>query len=191
MKKTFIICFLLGLGLIVNSQKSTPAKKNTPKTYIEQFKDDAVKIMHETGVPASIVLGVAMHESACGNSILATNLNNQFGVKGESRIVYVRNKKKVSTLYKRYGSVYDSFQDFSRIMLERSEFNGLIEKLTHFDYSGWAHGIQKNGYASDKKWSRGVLRIIEKYHLYDFDEKPDTQAVASRQADIPSIIKAK
>ena len=32
------------------------AQKNTPQSYIEQFKDDAIRIMHETGVPASIVL---------------------------------------------------------------------------------------------------------------------------------------
>jgi flagellum-specific peptidoglycan hydrolase FlgJ len=154
------------------------AQKNTPKSYIEKFKGDAIKIMHETGVPASIVLGVAMHESACGNSILAKNLNNQFGVKGDSRIVYYRNKKKVSTLYKRYGSVYDSYQDFARIMTERTEFSDLIAKLTHFDYSGWAHGIQNHGYASDHKWSKGVLKIIEKYKLYDFDEHPENQQMA-------------
>jgi flagellum-specific peptidoglycan hydrolase FlgJ len=131
--------------------------------------------MHETGVPASIVLGVAMHESACGNSILAKNLNNQFGVKGNSRIVYYRNNKKVKTLYKRYDSVYDSFQDFARIMTERSEFSDLIAKLNHFDYNNWAHGIQNHGYASDPKWAKGVLRIINKYQLYNFDENPENE----------------
>jgi len=163
------------LTLLLISFFFASAQKNTPTGYIENHKDDAIRIMHETGVPASIVLGVAMHESACGNSILAKNLNNQFGVKGNSRIVYYRNNKKVKTLYKRYDSVYDSFQDFARIMTERSEFSGLIEKLTHFDYTSWAHGIQNHGYASDPKWSRGVLRIINKYKLYNFDENPETQ----------------
>ena len=170
MKKTVLFSFFLGCFLF------GAAQKNTPQCYIDEFKADAIKIMHETGVPASIVLGVAMHESACGNSALAKNLNNQFGVKGDSRVVYVVHKKKVSTLYKSYGSVYDSFQDFARIMTERREFNGLIEKLTHFDYNGWAHGIQKNGYASDRKWAKSVLRIIDKYQLYDLDENPGEQA---------------
>jgi len=129
--------------------------------------------MHETGVPASIVLGVAMHESGCGNSKLAKNLNNQFGVKGSGRIVYVNSKKKkISTAYKRYGSVYDSFQDFARIMTERAEFSGLAMNLTHFDYEGWAHGIQKHGYASDRHWSKYVLDIIKHYQLNALDEKP-------------------
>jgi len=152
------------------------AQKNTPQSYIEQFKADAIRIMHETGVPASIVLGVAMHESGCGNSKLAQHLNNQFGVKGGGHVVYYSHKKKVSTAYKKYESVYDSFQDFARIMTERREFSGLAASLTHFDYPGWAHGIQRHGYASSHKWSAQVLDIIKKYSLYSFDENPDADS---------------
>src|SRR5580658_9736887 len=169
MKKLFLLTSLLVSALLVSAQK------NTPKSYIDQFKDCAISIMHQTGVPASIILGVAMHESSCGNSALAQHLNNQFGVKGGSHNVYYRHNKKVSTAYKRYESVYDSFQDFARIMTERSEFSGLAGQFTHFDYQGWAHGIQKHGYAHDRKWSKYVLTIIEKYQLYLFDEKPETQ----------------
>jgi flagellum-specific peptidoglycan hydrolase FlgJ len=166
MKKLVLVTMLLGSALL------GAAQKNTAKSYIEQFKDDAIKIMHQTGVPASIVLGVAMHESGCGNSSLAQNLNNQFGVKGGGGAVFYRNKRKVRSAYKRYGSVYDSFQDFARIMTERSEFSGLTDKFTHFDYSGWAHGIQKRGYASSHTWSAQVLGLIKKYQLYNFDENP-------------------
>jgi len=169
MKKFVLLTSLLASCLLASAQK------NSPKSYIEQFKEDAIRIMHETGVPASIVLGVAMHESGCGNSALAQHLNNQFGVKGDGHIVYYAKKKPVRTAYKRYESVYDSFQDFARIMTERSEFSALTEQLTHFDYNGWARGIQKHGYASDSKWSKRVLGIIAKYQLYLFDENPADQ----------------
>jgi flagellum-specific peptidoglycan hydrolase FlgJ len=169
MKKLLLVLLLATSCLLASAQK------NTPQSYIEQFKDDAIRIMHETGVPASIVLGVAMHESGCGNSALAQHLNNQFGVKGNTHIVYYRRKKMVHTAYKRYESVYDSFQDFARIMTERTEFSGMSLQLTHFDYTGWAHGIQKHGYASDHKWSGYVLGIIKKYQLYLFDENPGDQ----------------
>jgi flagellum-specific peptidoglycan hydrolase FlgJ len=173
MKKLLLFTLLLVSALMVSAQK------NTPQSYIEQFKDDAIRIMHETGVPASIVLGVAMHESGCGNSLLAKNLNNQFGVKGGSgHTVYYHHKKKVSTAYKRYESVFDSFQDFARIMTERREFSGLTESLTHFDYAGWAHGIQKRGYASSHKWASQVLGLIKKYQLYSFDENPTDPELA-------------
>ncbi len=167
---------LLLITVMLISAMSVLAQKNTPQSYIEKFKQDAIRIMHETGVPASIVLGVAMHESGCGNSLLAQNLNNQFGVKGSGHITYYHKNKKVRTLYKKYESVYDSFQDFARIMMERREFSGLTESLTHFDYAGWAHGIQNHGYASSHTWASQVLGIIKKYQLYSFDENPASQA---------------
>jgi len=180
MKKIFLSLTLLGLCFYASAQK------NTPQSYIDQFKADAIKIMHETGVPASIVLGVAMHESGCGNSELAKHLNNQFGVKGNGHIVYYKNKKPVRTLYKHYSSVYDSFQDFARIMTERKEFSDLIEKLPHFDYMGWAHGIQRHGYASDHLWSARVLAIIEKYQLYNFDENPNDNTTPTDNTKLAS-----
>lgn len=164
---------LLLFTLLVLPALMASAQKNTPRSYIDQFKDEAVRIMHETGVPASIVLGIAMHESACGNSVLARNLNNQFGVRGDARTYYYRHHKKVSTSYKRYASVYDSFQDFARIMTGRAGFSDLAEKLTHFDYKGWARGIQKSGYAHDRRWGARVLALIRYYRLYQFDENPD------------------
>jgi flagellum-specific peptidoglycan hydrolase FlgJ len=166
MKKFLLVTTMLLSALMVSAQK------NTAKSYIDQFKDDAIRIMHETGVPASIVLGVAMHESGCGNSTLAQNLNNQFGVKGGGGATIYKHNKAVRTSYKRYTSVYESFQDFARIMTERSEFSGLSDKFTHFDYSGWAHGIQSHGYCSSHKWAAQVLGLIKKYQLYNFDEKP-------------------
>jgi flagellum-specific peptidoglycan hydrolase FlgJ len=168
MKKLLLVTSLFLSALMASAQK------NTPKSYIEKFKEDAIRIMHETGVPASIVLGVAMHESACGNSMLAQSLNNQFGVKGSSGTTIVRHKKKIHTAYKQYQSVYDSFQDFARIMTERREFSGMTLSLTHFDYEGWAHGIQNRGYCSSHKWASQVLGIIKKYQLYSFDENPAT-----------------
>lgn len=177
MKKLLLLTLLLVPALLASAQK------NTPKSYIDQFKDDAIRIMHETGVPASIVLAVAMHESACGNSVLARNLNNQFGMKGDTRIFYYRHHKKVHTTYKRYPSVLDSFEDFARIMTERSEFAGLAEKLTHLDYKGWAHGIQKQGYAHDRRWAARVLSLIKYYQLYQFDENPDDQSPELAQND--------
>jgi flagellum-specific peptidoglycan hydrolase FlgJ len=171
MKKFLLIASLVTSSLFVSAQK------NTPQSYIEQFKDDAIRIMHETGVPASIVLGVAMHESGCGNSLLAKNLNNQFGVKGSGHITYTNSRnKKVSTAYKKYESVYESYQDFARIMTEMPQFTTLPLTFGHSDYKGWAHGIKKHGYASSHTWEQRVVSIIQKYKLYIFDEKPGEEA---------------
>ncbi|HTK20075.1 MAG TPA: glucosaminidase domain-containing protein [Mucilaginibacter sp.] len=168
MKKLLLITSLMVSALAVSAQ-------NTSQSYIEKFKDNAVRIMHETGVPASIVLAVAMHESGCGNSKIAKNLNNQFGVKGYDAHTYYYNNKKVTTHYKKYDSVLESFQDFARIMTERKQFSHLAESLTHYDYTAWAKGIQRSGYCSSHKWASQVLTIIRKYNLNAYDENPEDQ----------------
>src|ERR1700759_2776979 len=143
MKKILLITTLLISTLAASAQK------NTSTSYIQQFKDAAIRIMHETGVPASIVLGAAMHESGCGNSNIARNLNNQFGMKGFGTPVYYdKHNKKVKTSYKQYDSVLESFEDFARIMTEKKQFSHLGDKYTHYDYQHWAKGIQKSGYCS-------------------------------------------
>lgn len=169
MKKILLITTLLISTLAASAQK------NTSQSYIDKFKDDAIRIMHETGIPASIVLGVAMHESANGNSTIAQGLNNQFGVKGGGGAVFIKHHKKVRSSYKKYDSVLESFQDFARIMTERKQFSHLADALTHYDYTGWAKGIQHSGYASSRKWAAQVLGIIKKYDLNDLDENPSDQ----------------
>lgn len=171
MKKLLTVTLLLVSTLIATT--TAVSAQSASQTYIEKFKDNAIRIMHETGVPASIILGVAMHESGSGKSAIAQNLNNQFGVKGGGTVVYYKNNKKVKSAYKRYDSVLDSFNDFARIMTERKQFSHLADKFTQYDYKGWAKGIQRSGYASSRKWASQVLGIINKYKLDELDKTPE------------------
>ncbi|MGN6639897.1 MAG: glucosaminidase domain-containing protein [Mucilaginibacter sp.] len=174
MKKTLVI-----LSLLITSVLSASAQSSST-SYIERFKDDAIRIMHQSGIPASIVLAVAMHESANGTSMLAQQFNNQFGIKGfDSHVIYKHNKK-VRTSYKKYGSVMDSFEDFARIMTQRKQFSHLNQEFSHYDYVGWAKGIQHSGYAASRKWASQVMGLIKKYQLNLFDENPaDHPEIAS------------
>lgn len=133
--------------------------QNTSQSYIEKYKDAAISIMHDYGIPASVTLAIAMHESASGNSHLARKSNNQFGMKGRHS-------------YKSYDSVLESFEDFARIISKRN----LSDKFDSFDYKGWAKGIQRGGYASSSKWSAQVLSLIKKFELNSLDEKSELAA---------------
>ncbi|MBE9586529.1 glucosaminidase domain-containing protein [Mucilaginibacter sp. JRF] len=152
--------------------------QQTSQSYIEQFKDNAISIMHETGIPASIIMAVAMHESGNGNSTIAKKLNNQFGIKGNTRVVYYKKKRKVRTSYKKYGSVLESFEDFARVLTERKQFSHLGDKFTQYEYKGWAKGIQRSGYCSSKKWSAQVIGIIKRYGLHELDSVPEPKQMA-------------
>lgn len=166
MKKTLLIATLVISSFAANAQK------NTAQSYIDQFKDNAVTIMRETGIPASIVLGIAIHESASGNSTIAKRLNNQFGMKGNSTSVYYKNKKKVRSAYKKYDSIFDSFADFASNIARRRD-RGAIPDLKETEYEKWVKSIQRSGYARSKKWGAQVLAIIRKYNLNALDQGPE------------------
>jgi hypothetical protein len=139
-------------------------KKYTPTSYIQAHKDAAVRYMKEYGIPASIILGIAYHESAHGNSKLANYLNNHFGIKGKN------NSKEIRSAYKGYDSVDESYRDFVRYIESRKRFSGLIEKYGPGNYKDWAFGIARGGYASSKTWASQIIAIIDKHKLYELDE---------------------
>ena len=178
MKRTLLITATLMLSIT-----TAFAQKNTSTSYIEQFKDNAISIMHETGIPASIILGIAMHESGNGNSSIATHLNNQFGIKGGYTTTYTKNKKKVRSAYKKYDSIVESFADFARIITKRQDAGKISPELTQFDYVKWVKGIQRSGYASSKKWASQVLGIINKYDLDELDKTTPVDPAKVAQAN--------
>lgn len=158
--KTLIFSTLI--CLIIPSQAS--AQKVSAQKYIETHKERAIQIMEKYDIPASIILGVAIHESAYGNSRLAQYLNNHFGIKGKN------NSKEIKSAYKGYDSVEESYLDFIRVLQNRKQFNHLFDKYEKDDYRNWALGIAKGGYATSKTWSAQVIGIIRKYDLDKLDQ---------------------
>ena len=140
--------------------------QNSAIIYIQQYESLAVKQMYEHGVPASVVLGVAMHESGNGTSRIARLLNNHFGIKG------LNTNKEVKSKYKSYDSVALSYADFSDLLKNRKQFNKLFKTYSPYDYKAWVRGLQKGRYAASKQWASQVITIIKKYHLYNYDQRP-------------------
>ncbi|MCX2573688.1 glucosaminidase domain-containing protein [Pedobacter sandarakinus] len=142
------------------------AKAQATNEYIETHLAYAQELMHEHKIPASIILAVAIHESAAGNSNIAQHFNNHFGVKGP-------NNSTMRSAYRNYESVEESYHHFVEIMESRAPFNALFEKYDQYDYKGWARGIQRSGYASSRTWAYQIIALVKKYALYQYDERPD------------------
>ena len=49
------------------------------------------------------------------------------------------------------------------------------------DYRGWARGLQKSGYATDKAYANKLIKIIEDYELYRFDNKNYRRGLTKKQ----------
>lgn len=158
LKRLITVCLIFTSGFTFGQSAASK--------YVELYKEAAIRIMDEHGIPASVVLGIAIHESASGTSKIARYLNNHFGMKGPN------DSKKINSAYKGYDSVDESYEDFISFMKRRSSLNPLFEKLNSYDYKNWALGIQRGGYAQSRTWANQVTNIIKTYKLYEYDKRP-------------------
>ena len=83
MNRTLFISFFLIFSWGY-SQAQPAERRITREEYIETYKNDAIKEMTKSGVPASITLAQGILESGDGNSPLAVYAKNHFGVKCHS-----------------------------------------------------------------------------------------------------------
>jgi flagellum-specific peptidoglycan hydrolase FlgJ len=79
MKKYLFLLIALFPVISAAQTKVTAAEK-----YIAKYHELAIFEMQSTGIPASITLAQALHESANGTSQLAVKANNHFGVRCSS-----------------------------------------------------------------------------------------------------------
>ncbi len=141
--------------------------------YIKRFGPVAMQEMHRYGVPASIKLAQGLLESNAGDSRLAKSNNNHFGIKCFStkcKKGHCSNFKDDThkDFFRKYGSTWESYREHSKF-LQKDRYKHLKELGTK-DYEGWAHGLKKAGYATDKRYAQKLIKIIEVLKLHEYDE---------------------
>lgn len=147
----------------------------TADEYIRQYKDAAIQDMKKTGVPASITLAQGMFESDYGNSPLAKEANNHFGIKCHKEWdgpVYHQDDDAKDECFRKYEKVQHSYDDHSEFLRSRERYSSLFQ-LDIADYKGWAHGLKKAGYATNPQYANRIIDIIERYNLNDLDKGID------------------
>ncbi len=139
--------------------------------YIEQYAAMAQEQQREHGVPAAITLAQGLLESAAGQSELARNANNHFGIKcaGDwNGATYHYDDDRKDECFRKYRKVEESFRDHS-LFLKRKRYASLFE-LSVLDYKGWAHGLKRCGYATDPNYAPKLINLIEKYDLAKYSD---------------------
>lgn len=174
--KTFILsafCF---------TSQHTLANKKLTENYISTYKSIAVVEMRRTGIPASIKLAQGILESDLGRSPLANQANNHFGIKcGKewSGNTYFKHDDEtdndgsiIESCFRAYSNAEESYlahSEFLTLPSKQSRYGFLFE-LGTTDYVGWANGLKFSGYATDPSYPSKLIKIIESYKLYEFDE---------------------
>lgn len=145
----------------------TMAQRMTTEEYIAKYREDAIKDMVKTGVPACITLAQGILESESGNSKLAQKANNHFGIKCHKEWegkTFHQDDDARDECFRKYSTVLESFDDHSEFLKTRSRYAFLFE-LDVTDYKGWAHGLKKAGYATNPNYAHKLIDLIERYNL--------------------------
>ena len=179
MKRILLIFGLLPLALF--------GQRITPEDYIETYKDIAMREMREHKIPASITLAQGLLESAAGNSALAREAKNHFGIKchkGWEGDTYIMDDDEKNECFRKYDNAEESFVDHSLFLTTRSRYADLFD-LDITDYEGWAKGLKAAGYATNPKYAQ---LLIDRINLYDLT-KYDQIALGQRDDDnqVPDI----
>lgn len=164
MRKLLLILLLAPLALM--------AQRITPEEYIQTYKDIAMREMREHKIPASITLAQGILESGAGNSALAREAKNHFGIKchkGWAGDTYTMDDDAKDECFRKYDNVEQSFRDHSEFLRTRGRYSALFE-LEITDYQGWAKGLKAAGYATNPKYAQLLIDRIELYDLAKYDQ---------------------
>lgn len=202
-KLLFVLCF----GVFFNTIAQNADIRGE---YIQRFKDVAMKEMRRTGVPASIKLAQGILESACGNSALARNANNHFGIKCAPTwkgSTFMQKDDDYDEKGQLRESCFRAYENAEACYIAHSEFlcdpqkigrYGFLFQLDPSDYKSWAKGLSTAGYATNPSYADALIRIIEECRLYEFDTAQpaaelieiinDVKMVTARKGQTPEEI---
>ncbi len=180
----FKTCCLPFLSLLVTpllAQGQPSGQRFTAEEYIAEWKDVAVKKMKEHGIPASITLAQGLLESGNGNSELAREGNNHFGIKCTpdwtgGRTYHDDDKK--DDCFRKYKDAAQSYDDHAKF-LQKQRYAFLFD-LKPTDYEGWAKGLKKAGYATDPNYPSKLIALIDRYELHNLDKGIDVSYKPSK-----------
>ena len=184
---------------------SNNAISATNEAYVKKFRKIAVIEMHRTGIPASIKLAQAILESGAGTSQLATKANNHFGIKcGGSWKGQTFHKKdddrnkigvKVKSCFRAYANPEESFKAHSEFLMNPSKKAryGFLFNYKSTDYKSWAKGLKKAGYATNPKYPKLLMEVIEenKLHQYDSWKLSDVKKEKGKKPSKPNKVSSK
>jgi len=164
---------------------ATPTLDATPLSsrqvdFIRSHQGAARAAEAASGIPAAFTVAQAAHESGWGQREIrnadGTSSHNLFGIKagpGWSGPVaeittteYVGGEaQKVTARFRAYASYAESFRDYARLMKESPRYAGVVAQAAQAPASaasaqGFAHGLQRAGYATDPAYADKLARLI-------------------------------
>lgn len=138
----------------------------------------AQEVSQSHGVRTSLLLAQAALESNWGQSQLAQESNNYFGIKSKNGREYPTKEfrasewEEVKSSFKEYETIYDSVLDYAELLengtsWDTEHYQGVIQAET---YQEAAKALTDAGYATDPAYAEKIIKMIEQYELNELDQ---------------------
>jgi flagellum-specific peptidoglycan hydrolase FlgJ len=142
--------------------------------FIDRIAPGAIRGMHETGLPASIQIALAILESRWGEAVLARDYGNIFGLRGEGPAGSVTmdetgTRPGGTVAFRRYDDAADSVADHAKAFVASERYRGIMSHASHPENMARAlSGV----YSDDANYGTLVLRIMKQFDLQRYDRAP-------------------
>ncbi|MDR5752010.1 MULTISPECIES: flagellar assembly peptidoglycan hydrolase FlgJ [unclassified Caballeronia] len=165
-----------GAGYTANSALEPAARGNGSdkvNAFVDRLAVPAQAASAATGIPARFIIGQAALESGWGkreikNSDGSTS-HNIFGIKATKdwtgktvnavTTEYVNGQpKKVVERFRAYDSYEHALTDYASVLKNNPRYAPVVEASR--DAAGFAHGMQKAGYATDPQYAKKLISIM-------------------------------
>lgn len=165
MKKKLLTAFIAFVNML-----PAIAQKITQPEYVAKFKNIAIIEQRRSGVPAAITLAQGVLESESGNSYLAKEGRNHFGIKCKLEWaggkVY-RDDDERNECFRQYNTDRESYADHSDFLKLRPYYAACFN-IAVTDYTAWAKCLKNSGYATEKNYPEMLIGLIEKLNLNQY-----------------------
>ena len=152
---------------------TVPMPLQQTRDFVNRVWTHAVDAAKAIGIPARFMVGQAALESGWGTHEIraadGTTSHNVFGIKAgrdwtgavveKTTTEYVNGvAQKVTAKFRAYASYSESFQDYAKLLRDNPRYAPVLAQAK--DAKGFAHGLQKSGYATDPAYADKLTRII-------------------------------
>lgn len=147
------------------------------KAFLDSIHDGAISTWKQYGVLPSLTAAQAIIESGWGQSSLASQYHNLFGIKGSynghsvtlpTREVYGGQSVIINDAFRAYDNNSQSVQDHGYFLVANSRYHNLLWKTNYRDVT---YLIRADGYATDPSYTTTLNSVIERYGLTAWDRE--------------------
>jgi flagellar protein FlgJ len=150
-----------------------PAADGTQRNFITRHWDSAQQASRMTGIPTQYIVSQAALESGWGRGEIRDGAglpsHNLFGIKAtggwQGRTVDVVTTeyengvpKKVVEKFRAYNNYSEAFRDWAQLMAGNPRYSEVLARGR--DPLGFAHGLQRAGYATDPRYGEKLTSVI-------------------------------